>query len=717
LITVTITNAIASGVTCQICVIAKDNTANTPPFITTGTYTAPSFANLVTDGDFSVLNITPATSSYTLKCPAPPSPGIYCVGNSAAITNPGNWVQVGNPSPFLYADGSPVAGTNVWCETITGLTINTLYSFSAQFNNIDKPLSFNTYPNMEVLINGTPLLNTGPIPDFPDVWITAAQQWCSNASTTANICIRSTSLATLGNDFAIDNIIFTTGINTTATDIITKAACSCDPNDKLVAPEGCGPEGTIGRNEALTYTIRFENVGTGPANNIIIRDPLDSNLDITTLKILSSSFPITNVEIIPSNVLVLSLDSIELPPLQNSPNNTGYVVFSIMPKLTIPDGTQINNSAGVYFDQNDVVLTNNTVNTIRNNPTPDASFTEAASCANTQSYNFTYTGSTPDNASFAWQFEPDATPSISNVQNPSGILFSSTGKKTAILTVTRFGCTSFFTDTFSVTSADCGKNKVLVCHNGLTICISENALTAHLSHGDCMGNCNNSCDARFRKSVSCSNTQSYDFDYSGNTPDNANFFWQFGPDATPSTSTAQNPSGIVFNSGGEKQATLILTRSGNTGIITDTFSVSSAACGHNKVTVCHYGNPLCISANDLHGHMAHGDCMGNCNTSSSRMGATTEDKKIYLGEIELSLAPNPFTESAVLSFSIPEDDYAEINMYNYLGEMTKNLFAGQVKGNSNQTLTISAKEFSQGIYFLTLRTSKDIKNMKFVLKK
>ncbi|PIY04437.1 MAG: hypothetical protein COZ21_06660 [Bacteroidetes bacterium CG_4_10_14_3_um_filter_31_20] len=34
-------------------------------------------------------------------------------------------------------------------------------------------------------------------------------------------------------------------------------------------------------------------------------------------------------------------------------------------------------------------------------------------------------------------------------------------------------------------------NKVLVCHNGHTICISNNALPAHLAHGDCIGSCQN----------------------------------------------------------------------------------------------------------------------------------------------------------------------------------------------------------------------------------
>ncbi len=46
----------------------------------------------------------------------------------------------------------------------------------------------------------------------------------------------------------------------------------------------------------------------------------------------------------------------------------------------------------------------------------------------------------------------------------------------------------------SVTDISCGKkgNKVLVCHKGKTLCISANAVAAHLKHGDQLGSCNTS---------------------------------------------------------------------------------------------------------------------------------------------------------------------------------------------------------------------------------
>ena len=41
----------------------------------------------------------------------------------------------------------------------------------------------------------------------------------------------------------------------------------------------------------------------------------------------------------------------------------------------------------------------------------------------------------------------------------------------------------------------CANNKVFICHEGQVICINENAVTAHLDHGDFLGSCYaNSCD-------------------------------------------------------------------------------------------------------------------------------------------------------------------------------------------------------------------------------
>ncbi|MBU6119472.1 HYR domain-containing protein [Hymenobacter siberiensis] len=81
--------------------------------------------------------------------------------------------------------------------------------------------------------------------------------------------------------------------------------------------------------------------------------------------------------------------------------------------------------------------------------------------------------------------------SSNTVSNP---VFTATTLGTFTFTVTatnQYGCTATATVTLHVINAYCDKDKVIVCHNGHEICISPNAVPAHLTGhpGDQLGNC------------------------------------------------------------------------------------------------------------------------------------------------------------------------------------------------------------------------------------
>ncbi|HET6349031.1 MAG TPA: FlgD immunoglobulin-like domain containing protein [Candidatus Krumholzibacteria bacterium] len=146
-------------------------------------------------------------------------------------------------------------------------------------------------------------------------------------------------------------------------------ACSCDPNELSVKPQGCGQNGEIVGDEPMVYTILFENVGTGTAHNIRVESTLDNtNLDLSTLSIVGSSHTVTAWQIESDNVLVVNFDGIELPGTTGSGDRTGYVIFSIDPKPGLADGTAIQNTAQIFFDFNDPVATNTVLNTIESQP-------------------------------------------------------------------------------------------------------------------------------------------------------------------------------------------------------------------------------------------------------------------------------------------------------------------------------------------------------------
>ncbi|HLP13998.1 MAG TPA: T9SS type A sorting domain-containing protein [Flavobacteriales bacterium] len=140
---------------------------------------------------------------------------------------------------------------------------------------------------------------------------------------------------------------------------------SYDPNDKTPIPSGTGPQGLIPQDEAsLDYTIRFQNTGTWYATNITIVDTISSMLDLTSMKILSGSHDY-EVEICDNNVVKFHFYNIMLPDSNmNEPLSHGFIRYKINLLPMLPFGTEIKNTAYIYFDFNEAIITNTTLNTI-----------------------------------------------------------------------------------------------------------------------------------------------------------------------------------------------------------------------------------------------------------------------------------------------------------------------------------------------------------------
>jgi uncharacterized repeat protein (TIGR01451 family) len=146
--------------------------------------------------------------------------------------------------------------------------------------------------------------------------------------------------------------------------LITIVSGSFDPNDKLVE-EGILEERYVVMDSKLTYTIRFQNTGTDTAFIVKIKDQLDPHLDITSLKILGSSHVMDYS--LDGKLLRFSFPNIKLPDItHNEPLSHGYVRYSIKPLAGTINNTIVVNSASIYFDFNEPVLTNEVRNTLVN---------------------------------------------------------------------------------------------------------------------------------------------------------------------------------------------------------------------------------------------------------------------------------------------------------------------------------------------------------------
>lgn len=131
---------------------------------------------------------------------------------------------------------------------------------------------------------------------------------------------------------------------------------SFDPNDKTclegttIAPENIG--------KYVHYLIRFQNSGTAPAENVVIKDVIDTTkFDMASLQFTSASHPQTTK--ITGNKVEFYFQNINLPAEQDDePGSHGFVAFKIKTNSNLVLGNTISNIADIFFDYNFPITTN-----------------------------------------------------------------------------------------------------------------------------------------------------------------------------------------------------------------------------------------------------------------------------------------------------------------------------------------------------------------------
>ena len=145
---------------------------------------------------------------------------------------------------------------------------------------------------------------------------------------------------------------------------------SWDPNDKQAAPTGYATENFIEQNISIEYKIRFQNTGTAPAFNVRLEDRISEHLDISSIETGASSHPY-RVELKEDGLLIFHFENIMLPDsATNLEESQGFVQFRIHQLLDNDLGTVIENTADIYFDYNEAVVTNTVHHTIGTNFIP-----------------------------------------------------------------------------------------------------------------------------------------------------------------------------------------------------------------------------------------------------------------------------------------------------------------------------------------------------------
>ena len=133
---------------------------------------------------------------------------------------------------------------------------------------------------------------------------------------------------------------------------------SFDPNDKVAMTSTRASSSLyfVNEDEWIDYVIRFQNTGTDLAFNIVVTDTLPATLNPATISMVSASHPyVWSIE--GQGTLKFIFPSILLPDSNtNEAASHGLISFRIRPKQPLLPGTVIENTANIFFDFNDPVI-------------------------------------------------------------------------------------------------------------------------------------------------------------------------------------------------------------------------------------------------------------------------------------------------------------------------------------------------------------------------
>jgi hypothetical protein len=120
------------------------------------------------------------------------------------------------------------------------------------------------------------------------------------------------------------------------------------------------------------------------------------------------------------------------------------------------------------------------------------------------------------------------------------------------------------------------------------------------------------------------------------------------------------------------------------------------SCGNNRTYICHQGNTICVTRNNIATHLSHGDYLGAC--SPNRTGALTSN---VISDIRVNVFPNPVSNSTTISFSLPQLQNVSLKVFDVSGRLVATI-ADQLFDEGENEITWNASDIITGIYFLRM---------------
>ncbi|WP_178987488.1 T9SS type A sorting domain-containing protein [Winogradskyella schleiferi] len=277
---------------------------------------------------------------------------------SGEITNYDIPIDVLSPYNDLSISITPLNSPNPGFDTDQRITFKNLGTSQILAGVITYTFDANTTFVSSSDVNTTQTANTLTI-SFADLasFETRTVDITLNTHTPPDVNIND--ILTFSANISSDGI---SDINSADNDFVleTVVVGSFDPNDKLEAHAGSIVYDDFTTDNYLYYTIRFQNTGTASAKDVVIKDFLTDELDASTLVMLSSSHSYQLKKM--DQDLEWEFRNINLVDSTNDePNSHGFLQFKIKPTAGYNINTVFENTAEIYFDFNEPIITNTSV--------------------------------------------------------------------------------------------------------------------------------------------------------------------------------------------------------------------------------------------------------------------------------------------------------------------------------------------------------------------
>ena len=363
-----------------------------------------------------------------------------------------------------------------------------------------------------------------------------------------------------------------------------------------------GPSATPNSDTTLNPPTVIFNTSGKKAISLIFTDFVCVITKTDTIEVYDN--PVSNFGFTDNNCHDLSVQFIDSTQFTTE----YYWDFGVIPSTT--DTSFLANplfsypDSGVYTirliaDGNESLCPDTSYKQISLNPILAPYFSKPANqCFSGNSFDFTAGGTSYPGTLIDWDFGPTATPSTSSISNPTGIVFSTSGKKAITIRYREFGCDTIFVDTievydnpvsnfsfannncFNLTAQFSDSSLFATGHNwdfGVTTSITDTSTSSNptFTYPDSGvytvrlivdGNISLCPDTSYQQITvnpllnpyyskpvdQCLTRNSFDFNTGGTFFSSTLIDWNFGVTATPSTSSNQNPTGITYSNVGLK---------------------------------------------------------------------------------------------------------------------------------------------------------------------